>query len=327
MQSQFVNGFVSILSTMVEPEILNLVAEQLTVYVCDFEISKRNTEVAVIDYFPDCAKAYLATRKVEGLSDKTIYNYHMHIRKFFEFVMMPIDKVKKSDIIRYLYGLTTCDRSKSATLTVLKTFFQWCVNEDYLEKNPCKNIKPIKYQRKPPEHLTDMELEMLRSACVSLREKAMVEFFYSTGCRVSEAINANRSDINFQTGEVTLIGKGNKQRVDYLNPKAQIALMKYFDSRTDESEALFVSERKPHNRIRSKNTMENDFAEIGKRAGITKHVHPHLLRHTNATLALEKGMPLEEVQKMLGHVDINTTLVYAEVANENVKRNHKRCIV
>lgn len=326
MQLQFVNGFISTISNMVNENILKLINEQLSMYVSDYDISKKCTQLAPIDYYPECAKAYLATRSVEGLSKKTILNYHCHIKLFFNQVRLPIEQVQKGHVIRYLYGLTTCDRSKAATLTVLKTFFQWCVNEDFIEKNPCKNIRPIKYERKAPQHLTDMELEMLRAACKTLREKAMVEFFFSTGCRVSEAINCNIDDINFATGEVKLLGKGNKHRIDYLNPKSQIALLNYLNSREDTNEALFVTERKPHKRINTKNTFESDFEKLGIRAGISKHVHPHIMRHSNATLSLEKGMPIEEVQKILGHANINTTLIYANVSSKNVQRDHQRYI-
>lgn len=219
MQSKFVNGFVSLLGGMLDEKSMRIVAEQLTMYAADFEIQKRNTEIMVYNAFPEEAKAYLATRKVEGMADRSIKNYYSILRQFFDTVQLPLNKVQKADVVKYLYSLTCSDRTKSHVLTVLKTFYQWAVNEDYLEKNPCKNIKPIKYQRKAPEHLSDMELELLRNACQTPREQAIVEFFYSTGCRISEAINLKKCDLNLLTGEVKLLGKGNKERTDYLNPE------------------------------------------------------------------------------------------------------------
>ena len=323
---QFINGFVAKMESMVDPNTLAIITEQLTMYAADYEVVKRSTELMTFAEFPEPAKEYLATRRVEGMSVKTSENYLGILREFFEYVSKPLDGITKADIVKYLYSQTCADRTKAHKLTVIKTFFQWAVNEDYLEKNPCKNIKPIKYQRKAPEHLTDMELELLRNACVTPREQAIVEFFYSTGCRLSEAINLKKSDLNLATGEVKLLGKGNKERIDYLNPKTIVALKKYFLTRNDDSEYVFVICRAPYGKV-CKTSMKNLFNELGKRAGIEKHVHPHLMRHTNATLSLEKGMPIEEVQRMLGHVSIDTTLQYAEVANASVKRNHQRCVI
>lgn len=323
---QFINGFVTKLVGLVDQKSLGIIAEQLTMYAADFEIVRRSTELMTYAEFPEAAKAYLATRRVEGMAVKTSENYFGVLKDFFGYVVKPIEDITKADVVKYLYSQTCKDRTKSHKLTVIKTFFQWAVNEDYLEKSPCKNIKPIKYQRKAPDHLTDMELELLRNACNSPREQAIVEFFYSTGCRVSEACNLKKKDLNLNTGEVKLLGKGNKERVDYLNAKAIVAMKKYFLTRTDESEFVFVIRRAPYGKVHQ-TSLRNMFEEIGRRAGIEKHVHPHLMRHTNATLALEKGMPIEEVQRMLGHVNIDTTLQYAEIADSSVKRNHQRCIV
>lgn len=326
MRQQFINGFITKLSGQLDEQSLAIVTEQLTMYASDFDIVKRNTDIMCCNVFPDPAKAYLATRKVEGMSDKSLQNYFTIMRMFFDYTALPLEIIGKADVVKYLYSLTCSDRTKAHTLTVLKTFFQWAVNEDYLEKNPCKNIKPVKYQRKRPEHLTDMELELLRNSCESERETAIIEFFYSTGCRVSEACDLQKSNVNLATGEVKLFGKGKKERIDYLNPKAVVSLKKYFLTRSDDSDFVFVNTKKPYGQI-STQSMRDIFDAIGKRAGIEKHVHPHLMRHTNATLALEKGMPIEEVQRMLGHVNIDTTLQYAEVADSSVKNHHRKFVV
>lgn len=326
MQQQFVHGFLMKIGGKVDAETLAMISEQLTIYAGGFDIAKRNTDLMRRDDFPDCAKAYLATRKIEGMAETTVKEYYTILRCFFEYVALPYDEIKKADVMRYLYAQECSDRTKAHRLTVIKTFYEWAVNEDYIEKSPCKTIKAIKYQKKAPQHLTDMELELLRNACRTERERAIVEFFYSTGCRVSEACNLKKSDLNLETGEVKLLGKGNKERIDYLNPKTVVALKKYFLTRSDNGEYVFAIMREPFGKV-CPTSLQNLFFELGQRAGIEKRVHPHLMRHTNATLALEKGMPIEEVQRMLGHSKIDTTLQYAEVADASVKRNHQRCVI
>lgn len=174
--------------------------------------------------------------------------------------------------------------------------------------------------------MTAIELEQLRNACATTRDKAMVEFLYSTGCRVTEIVNINKSDVNFETKEVVLFGKGNKHRTSYLNARAELALKNYLDSRDDDNDALFVSDRHPHNRLK-KNAIEKRIGQLGKIAQIERKIFPHLIRHTTATNGLNRGMKVEEVQKMLGHENISTTMIYAKVAENTVKLNHTKCIV
>lgn len=218
------------------------------------------------------------------------------------------------------------NRSLDARRTVINAFFEWCCNEEYINRNPCRNIKKIKYEEKERKPLSSIELEELRNACVTLRDKALFELLYSTGCRVSEVVNLNKADVNFETKEVVLFGKGNKHRISYINARAEIALKNYLNSRNDDNKALFVSDRKPHKRL-SKFGIEKRIGQLGELAGIERRIFPHLIRHTTATDGLNRGMGVEEVQAILGHENIATTMIYAKVSKNNVKLHHTKCIV
>ena len=209
---------------------------------------------------------------------------------------------------------------------VINTFFEWCRDEGYINKNPCKQIHPIKYEAKPREPLTGIELGLVRDACKTYREKAIIETLYSTGCRVTELVRLKKTDVDFQKGEVYLFGKGNKHRTSYINAKAEVALKKYLFTRMDDTHALFVSERKPHQGLK-KTSIEKIVREIGQRSGIGRRVFPHLIRHTTGTDALMRGMTLPELQELFGHVKPETTMIYAKTCRDNIKHNHQRCIV
>lgn len=191
--------------------------------------------------------------------------------------------------------------------------------------NPCRAIKVIKYERKEREGLTAIELEKVRMAYKNVREKALVEFLYGTGARVTEACTIKISDVDFEKGEVWLFGKGSKHRKSYIKAKCALYLSEYLNSRDDKSEYLFVSERKPHNSLK-KEAIERVIRNLGKRSDIGRELFPHLFRHTVATDMLQKSIPVTDVQRMLGHVSVNTTMVYAKVKNEDVKYNHRKYI-
>ena len=169
-------------------------------------------------------------------------------------------------------------------------------------------------------------MELVRYACQSQRERAIIEILYSTGCRVTELSNLNRSDVDFSNGEVHLFGKGKKHRISYMNAKAEVVLKKYLETRTDLNDSLFVSQKSPYGRLK-KNAIELIVRKVGERAGIERRLFPHLIRHTTATDAIDRGMDVTELQKILGHADLETTMIYAKISQENVKRSHKKYIV
>ena len=254
----------------------------------------------------------------------------MVLRDFFFQVNKDLKQITTNDIRIYLYKTQEIRKISNATLdnrrVIIQTFFEWAANEGYIGSNPCRNIKAIKYERAQRQPLSGMELERLRNACETVRDKAMIEMLYSTGCRVTELERLNIVDVDFEQKEVHLFGKGDKHRTSYLNVKAEFALRNYLETRTDENPALFVSERMPHGRLK-KPAIEKRVRQLGELSKIGRRVYPHLIRHTTATDGLDRGMPVEEVQKILGHVNINTTMVYAQVSRANVKRDHRRCIV
>lgn len=206
---------------------------------------------------------------------------------------------------------------------IINGFYDWCVNEEYFSKNPCKNIKEIKFEQKPVRALTRMQLEQLRRACKDERELAIVDVLYSTGCRVNELVNMKKSDINADDKSIHIIGKGNKHNTCYFNTNAQLSLNDYMNTRTDDCDYLFVS-KKTSGKLTPK-AIQNIFRDLKERTNLT--VTPHVMRHTMATIALQSGVPLTQVQKMLNHSKPDTTLRYAEVSQEDIKNSHIKFVV
>lgn len=193
-----------------------------------------------------------------------------------------------------------------------------------MSKNPCAGIKSIQYEVQPREPLSDIQMETVRSCCISLREKAIIETLYSTGCRVSELARLKKEDIDFNTREVHLFGKGKKHRTSYLNARAEVALRDYLEKREGDSEYVFISMKKPYSNIK-KASVERIVKNIGERSKIK--LYPHRIRHTTATDALDHGMPITELQAMLGHESTDTTMIYAKIQKSNVQHDHHRCII
>ena len=331
MREHFVNEFMAVLSNKLTEDALSIVYQSRTLFVSNYEISERNTEVVpYTGYLPECYETYFVTRKIEGMSMKSLELYNLVLKDFFFKLNKEIGKISTNDIRVYLYKNQQERNLSNSTLdtkrTIIHAFFEWAANEGYIGSNPCRNIKPIKYERPKRKPLTGIELEKVRNACDNLKDKALLELFYSTGCRVTEMERLDISDIDFQTKEVLLFGKGDKHRISYLNAKAEIAIKNYLDSRNDNEEALFVSDRKPYGRLK-KPAIEKRIRVLGEKSGMGRRLYPHLIRHTTATDGLDRGMPVEEVQQILGHVNIATTMIYAEVSRANVKNNHRKCIV
>lgn len=331
MREQFVTTFMTTLSDKIDDDSLKIVFKQLTIFVNNYDIKQRETSLVPYEgYLPSFYKVYFVTRKIEGLSMKTLNLYDMYLKDFFLAMNKDIKEITTNDIRVYLYKVQQERKLSNRTLdsrrSALHAFFEWATNEEYLDRNPCRNVNRIKYERKKKKPLSAIEFEMLRNACETPRDKALVEFFYSTGCRVTEAERMNITDVDFQRKEVHLFGKGDKHRISFLNAKAEVALTNYLKTRTDGKEALFVGERSPHDRLK-KAAIEKRFRELGEKSGIERRIHPHLIRHTTATDARSHGMPIEEIKELLGHVNIATTLEYADVTEAATKSSHKRCII
>ena len=331
MQSNFANEFITRLDGKISEEEMQLILQELQMFSNDYDIQKKETSVVPYEeQLPDCYRVYMVAKKIEGLSKGTLQTYKLYLEHFLFNVCKPIEEITANDIRVYLYSYQQTRQVSNRTMDgrrlVLNTFFDWCFQEGYISQNPCRQIHPIKYEAKLVEPLTGVELELVRDACRTQREKALIEMFYSTGCRVSEMARLQKADVDFRKGEVHLFGKGSKHRISYINAKAEVALKKYLLQRIDDNPSLFVSERKPYKPL-AKEGIEAIIKKIGERSGIGRRVYPHLIRHTTATDALERGMNVAEVQKILGHEKLDTTMIYAKICQENVKFDHKRFIV
>lgn len=326
----FASEFMTKLDGKLPPEQMKTVLAELEMYSANFDIEKKQTDIVPYqDCVPECYKVYLVAKKIEGMSSQSLITYKCNLDDFFRSVNKPLNKITTNDIRIYLYGLTergNTNRTADGKRLIIHTFFDWCVKEEYLTKNPCDRIGPIKFEVKPREPLSDIELELVRDACKDYREKALIELLYSTGCRVSEMVVLKKSDIDFQTKEVHLFGKGSKHRISYLNARAEVALKKYWFTREDYCDSVIATIRHPHKGI-SKAQIEQIVRQIGERAGIGRNLYPHLIRHTTASMSLERGMNVTDLQKMLGHEKLDTTMIYAKVNQDSVRYSHHKFVV
>lgn len=330
----FANEFVSKLDGKISDEALRTVLQELQVFTSNYDISQRETHVVPYQSnVPDCYRVYMVAKKIEGMSPESMKTYNFYLTDFFEHINRPFEQVTTNDIRIYLYETQkrtgVSNRTLDGKRLVINTFMDWCWKEGYIPNNPCASIKPIKFEEKPREPLSSMELEIVRDACENYRDKAIIELFYSTGCRLSEMVNLKISDIDFASKEVHLFGKGSKHRTSYLNAKAEYMLKKYFELERPKdsiSDSVFVIFRKPYNGMH-KGAIYARVKAIQKRSGIERSLFPHLLRHTMATDALNRGMNVAEVKEILGHEKLDTTMIYAKISHDSVKFNHKRYIV
>ncbi len=270
--------------------------------------------------------AFISSKKVEGCSDKTIHYYKSSIEKLIAAVKKNVCDIATNDIRCYLADQQEQRGLSKVTIDNLRriysSFFSWLEDEDYITKSPVRRIHKVRTDALVKEVLTDENIEVLRDSCHELRDIAMIDLLLSTGMRVGELVKINRDDIDFQERQCVVFGKGNKEREVYFNARTKIHLKKYLEQRTDTNPALFVSLHEPHTRL-TISGVEVRLRQLGKRVNLNK-VHPHKFRRTLATMAIDKGMPIEQVQKMLGHVKIDTTLHYAMVNQTNVKIAHRK---
>lgn len=276
----------------------------------------------------DLVKLFIAAKRVEGCSEKTLRYYDSTIRNAIEKVNKDITNVTTDDLRIYLDDYQVNSKISKVTVDnirrILSSFFSWLEDEDYILKSPVRRIHKVKTCKTVKEAYTDEELELMRDECDGARDLAIIDLLASTGMRVGELVKLNRKDIDFQNRECIVLGKGNKQRKVYFDARTKLHLKKYLDGRDDGNEALFVSLQKPYNRLQISG-VEIRLRELGNRLNITK-LHPHKFRRTLATTAIDKGMPIEQVQQLLGHQSIDTTLQYSMVNQNNVKESHRKFI-
>ncbi len=276
----------------------------------------------------DLIEKFISAKRVEGCSEKSLKYYRATIEALVSVVGKNVRSVLTEDLRTYLTEYQNKHQSSRVTIDnirrILSSFFSWLEDEDYIVKSPVRRIHKVKTTKNVKDTFSDEDLEKMRDGCDELRDLAMIDLLSSTGMRVGEMVILNRADINFSERECVVLGKGSKERIVYFDAKAKLHLQQYLDSRTDDNPALFVSLRAPYERIKI-GGIEHRFREIGKRLNIPK-VHPHKFRRTLATVAIDKGMPIEQLQQLLGHQRIDTTLHYAMVKQSNVKAAHRKFI-
>lgn len=271
---------------------------------------------------------FLNAKKIEGCSDRTLSYYETTIAKLLSNFSEPIRKVTTDEIRGYLANYQTINNCSKVTIDNVRrnisSFFTWLEEEDYIIKSPMRRIHKIKTVKMVKEIISDEEIEKLRDSCDNLRDLAIIDLLYSTGIRIGELVRLNIDDINFEERECVVLGKGDKERKVYFDAKTKIHLQGYINNRSDNNPALFVTLDAPYDRLKISG-VEIRLRSLGRELGINR-IHPHKFRRTMATRAIDKGMPIEQVQRLLGHSQIDTTMHYAIVNQTNVKVSHRKFI-
>lgn len=296
--------------------------------ISNYDVNRKTPENLEND-FMDKVNMYLSALRLESYSDTTLEGYERELTLFDRYTQKPPVLINTPDIRKYLASNPKWSPGTiSNKLTIIKSFYQWCVNEELLLRNPANKIKPPKQPKRLPKGFSQSEMEQLRQACKDSRDRALVEVFYSTGCRLSEVSNMLMGDIDWQRSSINVVGKGDKERIVYLNPRAVYHLKLYLKDREyadDHCEYLFTTSVRPYRKM-SNASFEGIFKRIAKRTWIKDSVHPHRFRHTMATQAMENGIELSDLQQLLGHENPSTSLRYAAVSEERKQQAHKRYI-
>lgn len=326
------NEFITEITQQMLPYLDNMELEQLQkvlkVTFANYEIVKsekiENQNLTNFNYM----ELFLAAKRVEGCSEKTLKYYQATIETMLTTINKAVKHIITDDLRDYLTNHQTERNSSRVTIDnirrILSSFFAWLEDEDYIVKSPVRRIHKVKTGTNIKETYTDETLELMRDRCTELRDLAMIDILASTGMRVGEMVLLNREDINFTERECVVFGKGDKERIVYFDARTKIHLQNYLESRRDFNSALFVSLKAPHERLQISG-VEQRLRNFGRKLNIPK-VHPHKFRRTLATMAIDKGMPIEQLQRLLGHSRIDTTLQYAMVKQSNVKIAHRKFI-
>lgn len=269
---------------------------------------------------------FIDAKRIEGCSEKTLQYYQVTLKQFFSNITKNYLIIETEDVRKYLSDYKQKNNASKVTIDnvrrVISSLFAWLEAENYITKSPMRRIHKVKTGKVVKETYSDEMMELIRQNISNIRDLCIIDFLYSTGMRVGELIRLNKNDLNLEARECVVLGKGNKQRKVYFDARTKLEIHQYLNARKDNNEALFVSLLSPFERLQISG-VEIALKKIGKRVGLTK-VHPHKFRRTIATKAIDKGMPIEQVQKMLGHAKIDTTLEYAMVDESNVKISHKK---
>lgn len=298
----------------------------LSKIIVNYEVERINKETSDSD-LQDKINYYISVKKLEGLAENTLIGYKIELNLFAREINKTVNNITASDIRLYL---SKCNHLENSTIAKkvsnIHEFFTWLFEEDMIDKNPTTKIKPPKFNKRNPKYLNVDELEMLREACVTLRERSIVEVLYATGTRLNELRNMDIKDIDKHEYSAKVIGKGNKEREVFFSKKSIYHLEKYLESRNDDCESLFVTQRKPYRKM-SGRAIQDEIKRIKSRSKIEKKVTPHVLRHTLATLSLNNNMDIAVLSSILGHENISTTQIYAHVTDENKRYQYRKHLV
>ena len=327
MKEKLISEIIREMLPLLDNKQLRKLKNTLETYFFDISIKVSqdvNTEKEELDYL----EIFLSAKKIEGCSEKTLIYYRNTIQQMLDSVEKSVCSIGTEDLRDYLADYQAEKKSSKITIDnirrIFSSFFAWLEDEDYIIKSPVRRIHRIKSGSTIKETYTDEQLETMRDNCGNLRDLALIDILASTGMRVGELVLLNRDDISFDERECIVFGKGDKERMVYFDARTKIHLQNYLNSRVDTNNALFVSLKAPYDRMKI-GGIEVRLRELGKRLNIDK-VHPHKFRRTLATVAIDKGMPIEQLQKLLGHQRIDTTLQYAMVKQSNVKNAHRKYI-
>ena len=321
MEEKIVN-IINTIAEYLSIEQLKKLQEVILKELSENEVPKE--EVPNVEYL----KLFLNAKQMEGCSTRTIQYYRVTVEHFINDMEHSVRKINTEQIRDYLVRYQKINNCSKVTIDNIRrnlsSFFSWLEEEDYILKSPMRRIHKIRTKTVVKETISDEDIEKLRDHCSELRDVAMIDLLYSTGIRVGELVNLDIKDVNFEQRECVVFGKGDKERRVYFDAKAKIHLKRYLASRTDNNPALFVTLGAPHNRLKISG-VEIRIRELGRSLGMSR-IHPHKFRRTMATRAIDKGMPIEQVQKILGHSQIDTTMQYAIVNQNNVKNAHQKYI-
>lgn len=324
MNATFINEVLKQLEGKFDEKQLKTI--ERTLYRCLKNKEIREKKVVLPKDNNEALDFFIAAKKIEGCSIKSLNYYYTTLVKMLDKVNVIYFSITTEDIRTYLSDYQENSGVSKATIDnmrrIISSFFSWLENEDYIMKSPARRIRKVRVGKIVKEIYTEENIELMRQNCINARDLAIIDMLYSTGMRVGELVRLNISDIDFENKECVVLGKGNKQRKVYFDAKTKIHLQQYLNSRKDTDPALFVSQLYPYNRLKISG-VEIALRKIGEKLHISK-VHPHKFRRTLATKAIDKGMPIEQVQHLLGHTKIDTTLGYAMVDDENVKISHKK---
>lgn len=320
IRETIIQAVVEALQDRVPDGVTDIVQDVLTLQLNNYEVQERCTDVAVPDISAESQlKKFIATKRIEGIADSTLRRYYEANLKLIQFLRKPLTEVTTYDLRFYLSYKREQGKVSNRTLDGMRrcysSFFGWLAGEGLILRNPCVALKQIKYRKTVKKPYSAVELERLRKACETIRDLALVDVLYSTGCRVSEVSRLDIDDVDFDNLECRVLGKGNKERIVYLSPVAAMNLREYLDTRRDGGECLFAG--RGSRRI-SKNGIEALLKRLGRAAGV-ENVHPHRFRRTLATNLLDRGMNIQDVAAILGHADLKTTQIYCYISQSNVR--------